>query len=254
MVTFATDITTLVFGRGAFQAEAIASTSLGMQGIGIGLWATTLGWILVRMLNAQRRNGTAATVLVCAYTANMAVNAVTFRWLGPFGIGLGEAARGLVLLIGTAQALGCAGLLMRMVARVVPVTLALGGAGLLLRLRIGTPPGRFLAGALLYGAVLVPWLLLSEPAIATWIRKRLARPARDSAAITASFRRRFPAWRSLKVEAVIEVGASRQNPLASLVLPCGMTPATGAEAEGAGTKASSSAPADCDRPRRLRPG
>ena len=209
-----------------------------MQGIGIGLWATTLGWILVRMLNAQRRNGTAATVLVCAYTANMAVNVVTYRWLGPFGIGLGEAARGLVLLIGTAQALGCAGLLMRMVARVAPVTLALAGPGCSSASRSGRRRGRFLVGTLVYGTVLVPWLLLSEPEMAAWIRKRLAQPARNSAAITASLRRRLPAWRSLKMEAVIEVGASRQDPLASLVLPRGMTPVTGAEGEGAGSKAS----------------
>ena len=175
ILIFATDITRLVFERGAFQAEAISLTSASLQGISIGLWATTLGWILVRMLNAQQRNRTAAMVFVCAYAGNMITNVLTFSWLGPFGIGLGEAVRGLIILAGTAYALGCSRLLVLLMAQTVPVTLVLGGAGLLVREVFDTPLSRLLVGAALYGVVLIPWLLFFVPEIAERVRRRVKR-------------------------------------------------------------------------------
>lgn len=171
LLTFSADIVTLVFGRGAFGAEAVGLTATSMRGISVGLWATTLGWILVRMLNAQRRNVTAAKVLACAYLGNMATSLATFSWCGSFGIGLGEAVKGVVLLAGTAYALGCAGLLARLAAGAVPVTLAVGAAGLLVHAGFGTPLGRVLAGAGLYAAVLVPWFLFFVPELAQRVRK-----------------------------------------------------------------------------------
>lgn len=206
VVTFATDITALVFGRGAFKAEAITSTALAMQGIGVGLWATTLGWILLRMLNAERRNVTAAKILACAYAANMAVNVALYRWLGLFGIGLGEAVRGLVLLAGTAHALGCAGVLLRLIMRAAPVTLVLAVAGLLLQTRFHTPLGRLLAGTTLYGVVLVPWLLFCVPEMA-WFKQRL-----------------LGKW-------------AEPEPIAPPPPPRGGTPAAGAGHEAVGSKA-----------------
>ncbi|WP_456014896.1 lipid II flippase MurJ [Methylorubrum populi] len=176
-ITFATDITALVFGRGAFRAEAIAFTASAMQGIGLGLWATTLGWILVRMLNAQHRNGTAAKVLACAYAANMLTNLATARWLGAFGLGLGEAVRGLVLLAGTAHALGYADLLARLIAQAAPVTLFLATAGFLLRTEFADPLPRLLAGSVLYGGVLLLWLPLCVPEAGQLARGLLRRLA-----------------------------------------------------------------------------
>jgi putative peptidoglycan lipid II flippase len=175
ILIFATDITRLVFQRGAFQAEAISLTSASLQGIAVGLWATTLGWILVRMLNAQQRNRTAAMVFVYAYIGNMITNVVTFRWLGPFGIGLGEAVRGVLILAGTVYALGCSRLLLLLLAQTVPVTVVLGGAGLLVREAFDTPLSRVLVGAALYGAVLIPWFLFYVPETAARIRQRVRR-------------------------------------------------------------------------------
>ena len=175
MLTFSTDIIRLVFERGAFQAEAISLTSASLQGISVGLWATTLGWILVRMLNAQQRNRTAAMVFVYAYVGNMITNVLTFRWLGSLGIGLGEAVRGVIILVGTTYALGCSRLLVLLVAQAVPMTLVLGAAGLFVRDVFDTPPSRVLVGAALYGAVLIPWLLLFVPETAERVRRRAKR-------------------------------------------------------------------------------
>ncbi|GJD76709.1 lipid II flippase MurJ [Methylobacterium goesingense] len=194
VITFASDITAVVFGRGAFKAEAIASTALAMQGIAIGLWATTLGWILLRMLNADQRNGTAARILACAYAANMIVNVAMYRWLGLFGLGLGEAMRGLVLLGGTAYALGCTGVLLRLIARAAPVTLALAATGLLLQSGVHTPLMRLLAGTGLYGLVLVPWLLFGVPEMA-WFRHRVfSRWTKSEPRVTAPGDAATAAW------------------------------------------------------------
>jgi putative peptidoglycan lipid II flippase len=175
MLIFSTDIIRLVFERGAFQAEAISLTSASLQGISVGLWATTLGWILVRMLNAQQRNRTAAMVFVYAYVGNMVTNVLTFSWLGPLGIGLGEAVRGMIILAGTAYALGCSRLLVLLLVQTVPVTLTLGGAGLLVRDVFVTPLSRVLVGAAVYGVVLVPWFLLFVPEIAERVLRRVRR-------------------------------------------------------------------------------
>ena len=173
VITFARDVTIIVFGRGAFQSEAIDLTTTIMQGIGAGLWATTLGWILIRLLNIQNRNGIVARVLAGAYVANMVTNVLTYRWLGPLGLGLGEAMRGVVLLGGAASALGCFGLLLRLVAQAVPVTALLGVAGVLIESAFGTPLTRLAAGMAIYAIVLVPWILLCMPEVGLHLFKHI---------------------------------------------------------------------------------
>lgn len=106
LVTFAPEIVQLVLARGAFGAEAVASTSLSLRGIAAGLWATTLGWILLRILNSAGRNRHATSIMAAAYAANALTSAVLVHWLGGFALGLGEAVRGVVLLGGVAIALG----------------------------------------------------------------------------------------------------------------------------------------------------
>ncbi|MET0220178.1 MAG: lipid II flippase MurJ [Tardiphaga sp.] len=111
VVMFAPDIVTLVFLRGAFNEHALLLTSGALRGIAFGLWASTLGWILIRILNGAGRNFAAASIIITAYVVNIAINLLT-SYLpgadqsGTLLLGLGEAARGIILLAGVMVALG----------------------------------------------------------------------------------------------------------------------------------------------------
>src|SRR5262249_25695174 len=100
----------LVYVRGAFGGEALLLTSHALRGIAFGVWAATLGWVLIRLLNGSGRNGIAALVILTAYLVKMAFNAVTSSMhvasdQGMLLLGLAEASRSLVLLIGVVFAL-----------------------------------------------------------------------------------------------------------------------------------------------------
>ncbi|MGR6466425.1 lipid II flippase MurJ [Rhizobium sp. PAMB 3182] len=102
MYVFAPDIISLVFKRGAFGDTGVLLTSQALSGISVGIWASTLGWILLRLLNGSKRNMLAAGILVAAYSVNLLVNIATANLQqttdnGIFLLGLGETARGLVL-------------------------------------------------------------------------------------------------------------------------------------------------------------
>ncbi len=112
VVAFAPDIVRLVFHRGAFTDHGVLLTSQALRGIAVGLWATTLGWILLRILNSAGRNGAAALILVCAYGANIGLNLLTSGLQQSSGaglllLGLGETLRSIVLLGGVMLALPC---------------------------------------------------------------------------------------------------------------------------------------------------
>ena len=162
---FAPEIVTLVFHRGAFDEQAIASTSSVLRGIGAGLWAATLGWILVRMLNSAGRNRRATIVVATAYLANIVVSGLLVSRFGGLGLGLGEAIRGMVLLAGVACALGCGRHLMRLLLTMLPAAVLLVGIeaivgaqvdGLLPRLVVGGAATAGVAGVSLW--LLVPAL------------------------------------------------------------------------------------------------
>jgi putative peptidoglycan lipid II flippase len=107
---FAPDIVRLIFFRGAFSESGLMLTSTALRGISAGLWASTLGWILLRQLNSDGRNALATMIVVCAYLANITVNVVVTWILPPLHLGLllvgfGETMRGLTLLTGTTMVL-----------------------------------------------------------------------------------------------------------------------------------------------------
>lgn len=121
LFVFAPEIVSLVFHRGAFDEKGVLLTSQALRGISVGLWAATLGYILLRFLNRTRRNAAVAVILVVAYAANAAVNLATMgvqetSGAGTMILGLGEAARGCTLLAGAALALNCSGRLMVLIA------------------------------------------------------------------------------------------------------------------------------------------
>jgi putative peptidoglycan lipid II flippase len=116
---FSEDIVRLVFQRGAFGEHGVMLTSQALSGVALGMWASTVGWVLLRLLNRSNRNTKAAIILISAYAANFAMNLVTQTlWSGTgvevFMLGLGETTRSLVLLLGVALALNCSGALMRL--------------------------------------------------------------------------------------------------------------------------------------------
>ncbi len=144
LILFAPDIVHLTFGRGAFTPHAELLTSRTLQGIAVGLWASVLGWIIVRMLNVAGRNSRAAAIFVAAYATNAAILLGVVPWLTApglpsLGLGLAESARGLVLLFGTALALGYARRLLVLIMWVLPgcAVLALIGAFVLTSMDAG---------------------------------------------------------------------------------------------------------------------
>lgn len=176
---FATDIVRLVFHRGAFDEHGVVLTSQALSGIALGLWASTLGWILLRLLNNRRRNAAAAFILISAYAVNFGMNLLTENLqrasgMGVFFIGTGEAARSLVLLFGVVAALGCGAMLMRLIALCVPAAALM----LLLGWQIGQvlPPSfeRLMLGGVAYGACALLSARLLCPALlgAVFIRVR----------------------------------------------------------------------------------
>ncbi len=101
-----------MFHRGAFDQQGVLLTSQALRGMSVGLWAATLSWILLRILNSTYRNTAVAAILVASYCANAAVNLATVgiqatSGLGTLMLGFGEAARACTMLGGVMLALQC---------------------------------------------------------------------------------------------------------------------------------------------------
>ena len=111
LLVFSADIVRLIYFRGAFGDEALLLTSHALKGVACGVWAATLGWILIRLLNGSGRNGVAAVIIVSGYLVNMGFNLLIPTLSGSpeagmLLLGLGEALRSIVLLLGVVIVLG----------------------------------------------------------------------------------------------------------------------------------------------------
>ena len=178
---FAEDIVRLVFERGVFGAHGVLLTSQALSGIAVGMWASTLGWVLLRLLNRSNRNTKAAIILMSAYAANIAMNLLTLSlWEGSgmevFMLGLGEASRSIVLLLGVALALNCGGTLLRLflVALVPAVCLVLAEWQFLQS--ISVPFEKLVLGGMLWciATLAAAWMLC--PDLLRLIVRKVARP------------------------------------------------------------------------------
>ena len=154
---FAPEIVRLVFFRGAFTEAGVVLTSQALRGIAVGLWAATLGLILMRVLNSSGRNVLAASILVLAYAVNIAFN-LTTSWVAPAGdtsvlmLGLGETSRSVVLLLGIVLALECRAHLFRLIlVAALPATLMVLAGWQVQQAFTGTL-NRLLMGGVAYGA------------------------------------------------------------------------------------------------------
>ena len=153
IAAFAPDIISIIFERGAFDEHAVQLTSNVMRGISLGLWATVIGQVLLRMIYNEKRNHLAVRILMSAYIANAFCNVLAMGLSpatnsGAFVLGMGESVRGLVLLAGTVWVLGGGRMLVRLLARsllfLVPMILAVTLAATLAdspvqRLSLGLP-------------------------------------------------------------------------------------------------------------------
>jgi putative peptidoglycan lipid II flippase len=173
---FAADTVRVVFARGAFDERAVALTAGALEGISVGLWASMLGWVLVRMVNATGRHSMAAFIIVSAYAANMVVSLAATPVLGTLGLGLGEATRGLVLLGGTALALACGGLVLRCLARAAIWMVALAGLGIVICAVAHGSVARLALGVPVFGMATVAWLAAIMPDHARQIANILRHP------------------------------------------------------------------------------
>ena len=182
IAVFATDLVRVVFARGAFDDHAVAMTAGALRGISVGLWASMLGWVLVRVVNAAGRNGAAAIIVVAAYAANAAVNFVGVPLLGTFGLGLGEAARGLVLLGGTTIALASGALMLRCLARAAAGAVALALAGVAICTLVDGSVARLAISVPLFGVASALWLARTMPDQARQLVGFIRRPRRLASA------------------------------------------------------------------------
>ena len=157
---FAEEIVALVFQRGAFDQTAVMLTSASLRGIAAGLWAATLGLVLLRLLNNAGRNGLAALLLAAAFLSNAAASLVAGHVAGLRGngselLGLGEAVRGIVLLVGVAIALKVVWPLTRMLAMCLLPLAAMALVELWIARNVGSSVLRLAAGGGVAAATVV---------------------------------------------------------------------------------------------------
>jgi putative peptidoglycan lipid II flippase len=175
IAVFASDIVRVVFARGAFDEHAVLLTTGALRGISLGLWASTLGWVLLRMVNATGRNGAAAVIVVTAYAGNALVNLAAVPMLGTLGLGLGEAARGLLLLGGTTAVLACGGLMLRCLARAAAEGAVLACAGVAICAGLDGSWARLAVGVPVFGLAVAALLALHLPELAARIARFIQR-------------------------------------------------------------------------------
>jgi peptidoglycan biosynthesis protein MviN/MurJ (putative lipid II flippase) len=117
----ARDVVTVLFGRGAFNADSIAVTAAVLTGLGIGLWAQLTAYVLGKALSARLRNREMAWYSSIGIVSMALIDILLFRPLGPLAFGLGSAAGSIVQLVLFCRALGLLPALFRGCARIAPV-------------------------------------------------------------------------------------------------------------------------------------
>lgn len=93
----AENIVRLLFARGAFDAESVATTSAVLRWMGGALGMTITAYYLVKALNSQLRNVEALLITVAACVGNMLVNVTLWRELGAQTVGAAVTAYSAIL-------------------------------------------------------------------------------------------------------------------------------------------------------------
>jgi putative peptidoglycan lipid II flippase len=106
MAFYGTEISNIVFGRGAFDADAARITGTYLIGFGAGIAFQLVAYFLVKVLNSQHRSRDVFLTIGSGAVAMMAVDLALFRELGVLGIGIGASAGALVQMLMATRALG----------------------------------------------------------------------------------------------------------------------------------------------------
>ena len=155
LLVFSTDIVRLIYFRGAFGDEALLLTSHALKGIACGVWAATLGWILIRLLNGAGRNGVAALIIVSGYLVNMGFNLLipvlsSSPAAGMQLLGIGEALRSAVFLLGVVVVLGEPRRILAPIGFALLPALLMAALGLLIQATVAGMLPRLFVGGLAY--------------------------------------------------------------------------------------------------------
>ncbi|HEX7908861.1 MAG TPA: lipid II flippase MurJ [Paraburkholderia sp.] len=102
----ATNVVTLMYGRGAFGAQSIYLTSSILAALSLGIWAQAFGYVAQKALSAQLRNHTLIVFMFIGLTASVLVNLVASKWLGVAAIGFAASAYGLINCVLAARTFG----------------------------------------------------------------------------------------------------------------------------------------------------
>ncbi|MBB2901362.1 putative peptidoglycan lipid II flippase [Kineococcus radiotolerans] len=111
----------VLYARGAFDAAAVSTSASVLAGLGLGFWAQSCAYVLVKALNAADRNRVAAGSLLAGLVVTLVLNVALHAWLGPVTLGLASSAGAVVTAAVAAHALGVGALLRRWVGACVPV-------------------------------------------------------------------------------------------------------------------------------------
>ncbi|WP_432561943.1 lipid II flippase MurJ [Kineococcus sp. SYSU DK003] len=149
----AAPVVSVLYARGAFDAGAVTTSAAVLAGFGVGFWAQSVAYVLVKALNAANRNRMAALALVGGLAVTLVLNVALHRVLGPVTLGLAGSAGAVVTTIVAARALGVGGTLARWVAGCLPVA----GAAVLAARWAGGGAGGWAGLLALAGAVLAVW-------------------------------------------------------------------------------------------------
>jgi putative peptidoglycan lipid II flippase len=183
---FAEEIVSVVFKRGAFGETGLFLTSQALKGISVGLWASTLGWILLRMLNSANRNMRVALILMVSYAAGTAFNVLISGTAPPDGsdivlIGLGETTRALVMLTGVLFSMQKGYRLLPIVALAALPALMMLGLGIIVEHMVQGVLPRLALGLMALGICLASGLAILVPGAYRMMfaaaRRRLAKAA-----------------------------------------------------------------------------
>jgi putative peptidoglycan lipid II flippase len=92
-------IVTVLYGYGAFDEQAIHEASRILIGMSVAFFAQVIGYVLIKVLNAQLQNRRVVLYSLAALSSNIAFNILFFRSLGPLCLGLGESLYALIIFI-----------------------------------------------------------------------------------------------------------------------------------------------------------
>lgn len=90
-------IISLLYQRGAFDQESLATTSDILYGLSFGLWAHIISYILIKVLNSQFRNSIVLRIMAIGLSLNIFFNLFFYDIFHSLTLGIGNSLYGLTV-------------------------------------------------------------------------------------------------------------------------------------------------------------